>query len=502
MVQAPEQPHYCALLEASDCWSAVIYDMCKTGALSALDMFASYVLRPKMPSNQRCIVLMIFSSVLVVEDSLMAQKLLGGTYILMKDDPPASDLIELTSGAIINVLVQCLQRYSETMPMDLPKAIVTRLVDVDTVESFATRAYLSNFIDVKDMHTLDEYLKFGASTRDELMPGFLRGLVFKLCGRNDVTEIERKTSHTDYAWTLENPKFVQDRVVQFLRTRCAKQAFGLTKLSWVIEMLLVMTLPSFVKKLLIFGRTVEAQSLFQAFHRFFTNLDIYNRYHPDDATSIDVLKDSAADLAVFSLSRMFSDTTHSTFHFRTTSFTADLYAALEPRPIALQHLVRNISTNSRVVYDDLERPIDILQRIRKWIDHLGDRSMENVFASVTLEERVPDDRIKYRENPTLDAILAMSLYLDPTDDFLQLLCQAVLSPVPTSSAIANRVLQAHVHLDPKRAEPILRELCICFQSKAVNQVSVTIIVSSIVLVLDAANSESALLTDSAVASIC
>jgi hypothetical protein len=91
------------------------------------------------------------------------------------------------------------------------------------------------------MRTLDECLELGANIRDDLMAGYLRGVIAKCTAQRFAIPVERERLGTHYGWTFEKPHLMGG-IIKLLRCRCSNCAFGIPELARVREMLLVFAL--------------------------------------------------------------------------------------------------------------------------------------------------------------------------------------------------------------------------------------------------------------------
>jgi hypothetical protein len=317
------------LLEISHAWSFVIHDISLTHWLLCLEQLTLFVVKSGVPPIVRASVFTLFSSALVRGETPILHKLLGCTYIVMRDPDP--ELHRSAAEIIVSLLAQAILTIP-SLVMDIPRSIVLSLHELKTPVALAALGALSTFLDVKDMRTLEDYIQVGLGAKDEQLPGFLKGLAVKMMGRRFITFVESERTHANYKWKVENGRQVHARVIDFLLKRCTKNAFGQSELSKIIENLAILSLEDLTAVLPRLGGQLDGWGVMFGCHCFLANCEFY--HSPE---LIPELKNTLVTVACDLLARVPNEMQPCQYGVGTTFFTVDLNAA--PRPAALARLI-------------------------------------------------------------------------------------------------------------------------------------------------------------------
>jgi hypothetical protein len=459
---------------------------------------------------QKAAILWLFSSVLVQERCLaLVLRAYETTMGLLQgvSGSPDSELFCAGIDAVMNLLLQGCLKFTDPGFDAAVQRFVQFLQTLWGVsgQCMAALAYLSNFVSIQGMGAVDRYMSLLDKIRDEIVPGFIVGVSDKLKGRRYQVPVEIERRHSDYMWTIPDAAGVQDAVKVFLVQKGSSFQAHTDGVARVVERLAIIGLAKFVRDLLPAFLEVArdnelfCQGLLEGCRRFLQNVVYFRAYQrvENDLQIIRSIRVSIASIASDVLDKKLSDAGKPKSVTVPESLTLELLQVCdEDRAPYLEYLSGNLPDNSRgCPMAPQDKPVgDVLET---W-GALAGVSLETVFpvavAANATEAAVGTPAI-------VMTILHLSLYIEPDDAFLALLCRAVFSPWPAAVALVVRVLQALVHRNSANVEPIVHHVRRALTATRIDELCIPQTVVALQRVLESARLEGVVLCHEALVEI-
>jgi hypothetical protein len=242
-----------AFIESARLWMVPVYEFSRSCPEMVLQLFLNTVTFAGSTSVQKSAILWLFSSVLIQERCLqLVLRAYDTTMGLLHDAAPESELFLSGIEMVMNLLLQGCLKFSDPTFDAAVQRFVQFLQTLWGVsgQCMAALAYLSNFVAIQGMGAVDRYLTLLDKIRDEIVPGFILGVSYKLKGRRYQVPVEIHRRHSDYMWTMPDAVGVQDAVKVFLVQKIPSFQAHTDEVARVIERLAIIGLAKFERDLL------------------------------------------------------------------------------------------------------------------------------------------------------------------------------------------------------------------------------------------------------------
>lgn len=394
-------------------------------------------------------------------------------------------------------------------------------------EAFNLVAHISNFIDSTIFSTINQYINYYDKVNPEMRPSYIKSIVYKLYGENFATPVENSKKHINYGWYIKGSRSSQDVIINFMLNKDDTLKDYGDELSYVVEQMMISDLYYFTKVILKQmddsqnTKTNICTSLYKGLKLFYSNITYFKELNPilnndvkksdndsddddndeeESECSSDILKtlEEKARLIVFGFLAK-REKKKCTVYYDTSSLAASLLSAItdaDEKQI-LNEQIRTLSDTSKPIFTEEDQINDISMYTSQFGNSYKPVELEK---NPEVEEYIEDPTKSF--NPDLQNVLALTVYLNPSDDIIQFVTDTLLACSPLNGSMIMRCLQALIHLKHENAALIIHHLCDYFISNQIDVVEITLIINAINLVIESAYFEKIPLSGETMSKIC
>ena len=480
-----------------------LYYLSKFNSDLALKLFLK-IYEETMNEAQKIALYTTFSSI-VIESSCLQLITTQIKSITQELQSSKGDLHEAIGSFLYNLSIQLFKATPSCFTSHVFSSLIYSAKEESrTIASSILTAFfaaISSDIQDKPLKTVDEYFAQEVENRPISSPDDVekccRGLTVKLYGDNYLPKVELMNTHANINWTpsFDDKNAFYKKVGNWISSNTSHFINADEYASKMFEQLCFIDPQLFIKEIypILVNSTYFEKPLLPLIKGMYMVLS--NAEETSQESRFTELKSSLVKLVADDIALLKIDINQVISLFNVNSFTAGFSAAIDEPSIALRKMCRTLIKTSFPLQAESDKSSSTNMKIGKIICSFDKYEPIN-FKKDEKQIKTQTSETENTIIPVQEYILMLSLYLDPDSEMAEFLCYMLFSESLFTNSLAIRVYQAMIHKNKRFAELAVRQLCNFFIHQNLSFIGIITVVSALMHVLEAANTENVQFTNS------